>query len=334
MRKIQIIYDRREDFSTQSSEGFHNDHQSRENIQSIYKAIIELGYDCELFGGVDKLINSYNKKEYISIDDAYLNLSDGLTQEYSRVQIPIICDLIGLKYSGGNPFSVALATNKYYSILAAQKIGIPVSRSILVIQNILPDNLSLSMMTYPVILKPNTKGSSIGISNKSVCNSKEEVYKLLEIMIPKFSEILIEEYVPGYDATNFIIGNDNNILLNEVVLGVHDNIIYNQNEVMSIDDYALGRNSYIVPDNILSVHTIEKIKTYSEQITKHFGTYDFSRLDYRVNEKGEIKFLEINTIPGIRPGNQVGAICQKLNIDFKSFIHLIIKAFLNRIDPQ
>jgi len=332
MRKIQLIFDYRENFSSQSKKGFHNDHQSLENIQEIYKVIKQLGYDCELFGGVNELICAYHGKKSISTTDAYLNLSDGLTQEYSRVQIPILCDLLGLKYSGGGPFSVALATNKYYSVLAAKKIGVPVSRSALFLPEMLPDDLALSDLTYPVILKPNTKGSSVGINNKSVCKSKKEVKEQIDFLSDQFSEILIEEYVPGYDATNFIIGNGDNILLNEVVLALHDNIIYNKNEVMSIDDYALKKNSYISPDQFLSTEIIENIKSYTQKITQHFATYDFSRLDYRVNKNGDIVFLEINTIPGIRPGNQIGAICKKRNIEFKDFIQLIVKAFIDRID--
>ncbi len=332
MKKIQLIFDSREDFSSLSKKGFHNDHQSKKNIIYIYNAILELGYKCELFGGVNELINAYCNNKEISTNDAYLNLSDGLTQEYSRIQIPVLCDLLGLKYSGGGPFSVALATNKYYSVIAAKKIGIPVSNSVLVLPGIVPDHLSMNELSFPVIIKPNTKGSSVGISNKNICNSKEDVQKVLERMSKQFSEILIEEYVSGYDATNFIIGNGNNILLNEVVLALHEDIIYNKNEVISIDDYALGKNSYISPDKYLSIDIIEKIKFYSKKITENFGTYDFSRLDYRVNKNGDIKFLEINTIPGIRPGNQVGAICEKLNIEFKTFIQLIVKAFLDRID--
>lgn len=333
MKRIQIIFDSRERFVSQSQKGFHNDHQAQESIDIIFNAINELGYDCVLFGGVEELVQVYKHKN-ISRDDIYLNLSDGLTQEYSRVQIPILCDLLGIKYSGGGPFAVALATNKYYACLAAKKLNIPVSNSILVLPEIPPDDLALNELTFPVILKPNSKGSSIGINNKSICNSNEEIRQLLDRLISKFSEVLIEEYVQGYDATNFIIGNGDNILLNEVVLALHNNILYNENEVMSIEDYALGRNSYVSPDGILSKNTIKNIKSYTQKIVNHFGTYDFSRLDYRVNKNGKIKFLEINTVPGIRPGNQVGTICSKLNINFKDFIQLIVKAFLDRIDTQ
>ena len=330
MFNIRIIYDSRETFQSQSKAGFHNDHQSINNIMSIYNAIECKGYNCSLFGGVNELIRAYDNKESFSHNDLFLNLSDGMTQEYSRVQIPILCDLLGVKYSGGGPFTVALSTNKYYSVMAAQKIGVPVANSVLVLNNIFPDELSISKLKFPIIIKPNSKGSSIGISKENICHTKEELNNQLKKMMLDFNEIIVEEYVPGYDATCFIIGNEENILLNEVVLAKHEDVLYNRENVISIDDYALGKNTYISAKNILSSTTINTIKSYTQKITNQFEAYDFARLDYRVDINGMIKFLEINTIPGIRPENQVGTICKELGIKFEDFIEKIIKAFIDR----
>lgn len=332
MKKIKLICDCRESFPTNSSVGHHNDHQSQDNIKMIQETIITLGYDCEIYGGVNELINQYNKTDKIDKNAYYLNLSDGLTQEYSRVQIPIMCDLLHLKYSGGNAFAVALATNKYYAKLAAKKIGIPVPKSILITPEYNTEELRFNDITYPVIIKPNTKGSSVGITNKSVCFSYSEMIEHLNTMIPNFEEILIEEYIPGYDVTCFIIGNKGCILLNEPVVAVHENIVFNEREVMSIDDYAQKTNTYIPSINIIKEETIETVKQFTEQIFVNFQTYDFSRLDYRVTVDGNIYFLEINTIPGIRPNNQIGAICKQKSITFKEFINLMVQAFIDRID--
>ena len=125
MEKIEILCDYQENFESESNDGHINDHQTKETFIEIEKAIKLLGYPCEIFGGVPELLLAQNSKMDLK-NKIFLNLSDGLSHQYSRVQIPILCDILGVKYSGGNPFTVALTSNKFYTKLAVEKMGVPV----------------------------------------------------------------------------------------------------------------------------------------------------------------------------------------------------------------
>ena len=63
------------------------------------------------------------------------------------------------------------------------------------------NTVTLDVLNYPVIVKPNSEGSSLGIDEDSYCNSeilaKDKALDLLKI----FSPILIEEYIPGFEVT-------------------------------------------------------------------------------------------------------------------------------------
>ena len=330
MNEILILCDYQENFESKSKDGHINDHQTKETFLEIESSIKSLGYSCAIFGGVPELLEAQSKK--INYEDKiFLNLSDGLNQQYSRVQIPILCDILGMKYSGGNPFTVALTSNKFYSKLAVEKMGIPVPKGILVTKNNLPDKRTLKAITYPVIIKPNCEGSSVGIDSSSVCYDSEQMHVKLCQMLKLFPEIIVEEFIFGYDITNFIIGNPKEFRINQTLIALHNNIVIKDNAIMSISDYVNLNNSYEDAKNYISNKANKKIMEYTETIVAKLNIFDIARIDYRVTGSGEIYFLEVNTVPAIHKRTQAGAVCKTIGISFEEFLDIFIESVDKRL---
>lgn len=330
MEEIKIICDFQENFESKSSDGHINDHQTKETFLEIEKSIRSLGYPCTIFGGVLELLKIQNTNLNLK-NKIFLNLSDGLNHPYSRVQIPILCDILGVKYSGGNPFTVALTSNKFYTKLAVEKIGIPIPWSILVTVTNLPDERSLKTIPYPVIIKPNCEGSSVGIDSSSICHNLEQLYPKMLEMLKIYSEIIVEKFISGYDVTNFIIGNSGDFRLNQTLVALHDNELINNETVMSINDYLNLKNSYENAINYIPESTNKFIMSYSESIISHLNVYDIARIDYKVTASGEIYFLEVNTVPAIHKRTQAGAVCKIQDISFEKFLDLFINSVIKRL---
>lgn len=326
--KYKIICDFCENFESKTEQGHINDHQTKETFDEILFAMERLGYTCEIYGGVPELIKAYQTSEIFDDNTIFLNFSDGTDKKYSRVQVPIICDLLNVKYSGGGTFETALTSNKFYSSLAVKNSGCLAPNGILVTKN---ENIIFPEGKF--LIKPNSEGSSIGITDKSICNNPEIISNQVQLLLTQFDEVLVEEYIPGYDVTCFIIGNDE-ILLNEILLiKHHDKMIFN-NEVLCYTDHLFETRKFIANTNILPSETENRIKETSEKIKKIFGINDFCRIDYRVTEEQKIYFLEINTVPAISMKSQVGVICKHLQISFDTFIDYIVKTVTNRFNHE
>lgn len=322
----KIICDYCENFISKTECGHINDHQTKETFVDILKAINLLGYDCEIFGGVQDLISAYEKNEKFDDNSIFINLSDGTDKPYSRVQVPVVCDLLNVQYSGGGTFETALTSNKYYSSLAVKNNGLIAPKNVLV------TNIDeITMPSSKVLIKPNSEGSSIGITEKSVCNDLVSTKKQTEYLLSKFSEVIIEEYIPGYDATCFIIGNQE-IALNEVLLIEHHNKIIFENEVLGYKEHMLKTRKFIPCEGQLPKTTENAIKDISIKIKNIFNIKDFCRIDYRITKEQQVYFLEINTVPAISKYSQVGVICNKLGISFEDFVNLIIQTVTNRFN--
>ena len=87
-----------------------------------------------------------------------------------------------------------------------------------VVSHDMPINLKIvEEMHFPLFVKPNCSGSSLGISASCVCHSKDEVLLKTSELLDNFDEVIIEEYVKGIDVTNYLIGNTNSYLVNNIV---------------------------------------------------------------------------------------------------------------------
>ncbi len=329
--EFKIICDLRENLQENLFDGSMNfsDHPPKDNIDEIQEMIKECGYECSLFGGIPELIHAVNSN--MKFDNCvFLNLTDGLDMECGRVQSPVLLDMLSVNYSGANPFQAALIDNKYYTKLAVKESGILVPNSIYIHET---DSISrhiIENLKLPIIVKPNAKGSSIGITQNNVCFNMDDVLVIAKTLQKEFGKILIEEFIAGYEVTNFIIGNGDNYPINVPVLEeFHGNLLHDK-EVMAIHDKAYRTRTFHLCDQILGQETTEKIAYTSKLIKNNLGVNDILRIDYRVTSEGTIYFLEANTVPRICSKNEAGFICKSKNKPYSYIINCLLQTILQR----
>lgn len=332
MKELKIICDFREDFENLSTgNAIFNDHPTRNSIEEICDFLNTSGYRCEIFGGVNQLINAYNQK--ISFTNCiFINMSDGLTQPYSRIQVPMLCEMLNVHYSGSPIFTVALMNNKHYSKLSVKEINVNTPDGILINCHI-NKNLSLhniKIPNYPLIVKPNTEGSSLGISDTSVCYNVQQLETALNTL-NNFTEIVIEEYIPGYEITDLIIGNPGDYRFNEVILTSINEKIYLSQEVLGLKEKSQKLRKQYAAYDFIDTKLCEQIQQTSQHIFEHMGARDIARIDYRVTENGEIYFLEINSVPRVSSTSECAIICKRHNIAFKDILFEYVDTIDKRI---
>lgn len=114
--KFWLICDYRENYTNYANLGtntMYNDHPSIKNINEILTAINSLGYDCDYFGGIPELINAIDTKRTFE-NCIFLNFTDGMDQQYSRVQAPALLDILNVPYSGSGVFQSVIMNNKHF----------------------------------------------------------------------------------------------------------------------------------------------------------------------------------------------------------------------------
>jgi D-alanine-D-alanine ligase len=208
-----------------------------------------------------------------------------------------ICEIYGLRYVGPDPYARLIANDKSLSKVFLRRAGLESPASVLVATPTQTD--LISALRFPVIVKPNMEGSSIGIDQGSICTTIEEAKDLALRQLCNFPEgIIVEEFVSGpevfislafdkggsfrWGCSERIVGGESGFLMNHV---------YDYNLKFSRDRRVALRPVEFMTDELLA-----KIV----QLTADLKTIDLIRLDGRLSD-GELLVIEITPDPLMTP---------------------------------
>jgi D-alanine-D-alanine ligase len=201
-------------------------------------------------------------------------------------------DMLGLPYTSCNAVVSALTFNKRFTVAVAAFNGINVARSVLLQkgQQDSPDEVTRHL-EFPVFVKPNKGGSSIGMSRVNA--PSEELGAAIEKAFAEDDEVLIEEYIAGREITVGVYRHKGEI----VILGLTE--IKSKNEFFDFEaKYTAGMNEEITPAQLDEAVAV-KIRTAAKKIYHVFNCSGVIRIDFIYNEaKGQPFMLEVNTVPG------------------------------------
>ncbi|HBF11937.1 MAG TPA: D-alanine--D-alanine ligase [Deltaproteobacteria bacterium] len=166
-------------------------------------------------------------------------------------------------------------------------------------------------LPFPVIVKPNTEGSTIGVSRVF---KKEELAGALEVALAFDSIILVEEYIQGREVTVGVV-NGQALPVVEVVpkSGFYD----------FTSKYTKGQTEYKVPAPIDEVLTKE-LHVLSEKINRVLGCSGGVRIDFML-QNGNPLFLEVNTIPGMTETSLLPKAAACVGVSFEDLCEKILE---------
>ena len=222
----------------------------------------------------------------------------------------------GIKYTGSESGASMLAMNKHFTKIIASENNIKTPKWLSVNINNLDEAKILSYksskFTYPVVVKPNFEGSTLGLS---IVRDKEGMNDAVKLASKYSNNIIVEEFIDGRELTVGILG-DRALDVVEIIpkSGFYD---YESK-------YTKGATEYICPAKINS--TISKtIKQDALKIHKALGCRHYSRVDFLLgNQDSNPYMLEINTLPGLSETSLLPMSASSAGIGFRELINAII----------
>lgn len=279
--------------------------------KNCYEALKRLGYNnCELIE-VDKNIATVLKEKQIEV--AYIALH-GKYGEDGCIQG--LLEILQIPYTGCGVMSSAICMNKEYTkrVLATCD-KIPLIKSVFVRKGEDVKERTKDL-TYPLITKPVSEGSSFGMTK---VNAPDELEKAYTEAIKYNDDVLIEEFVDGFFVTVGVLENENKTFATEILE------IRTKTEWYDFDaKYTKGLSEFILPAN-LSEEATNLIKDLAIKSHITAGCNGVSRVDFMV--KGETPyFLEINTSPGMTDTSDLPAQSKVMGIDYDNLVLLILNS--------
>ena len=269
--------------------------------EAIKKALNHNGYDVTsiiLDTKLEKLV-----KELLSVDLVFLGLHGNIGENGT---IQGFLDALGIIYTGSGPLSSAICMDKNISKIIAKNNGIMTPK-----WKLCNTAIDDAKMNYPVIVKPNGQGSTVGLR---IVHNESELKPALEYAFNYDNSVLVEEYIQGRELTVMLIDGKAQPVCE--IIPSHEFYDYECK-------YTAGMSKYICPaeidDNISNY-----VKKISENLFDLLKCENYSRADFRMDDQNKFWFLEMNTLPGMTDTSLAPMSALAAGISFNELIDKIV----------
>ncbi len=205
-------------------------------------------------------------------------------------------EMHGVPFTGSASFPSAIGMNKVLSKEVFKKEGIRTPDHF-VLREVPTGDITDLFRTFspPVVVKPVSAGSSVGISLvKTPATFLEAIRKAFE----HSDTVMLEEYIPGVEATVGVIdGYRGSALyaLPPIEIRPH------KEKGKAFYDYEAkyeDKSDIIVPSTFTKEQKLE-LEDLARRAHEALGLRHYSRTDFIVSPRRGIYVLEVNTLPGL-----------------------------------
>ncbi len=226
------------------------------------------------------------------------NVEDGVLQGYLKT--------IGIPFVGSDVCAAALGQDKIFQKQVWGSEGLPIPNYTWFYDSEYEENpeeviKKIEKIKYPVIVKPATLGSSVGIN---VAHDKEELVKALEDTITYDNKVLVEEVINNLVEVNVsVVGNydsQDTSVIEQVLTG---------NDLLTYEDKYIGGKKRGASKGMLSAtrkipadigdKLTNEVKDVAVRAFKALNLSGDVRIDFLIDSKKKNVYInEVNTIPG------------------------------------
>jgi len=296
----------------------HGEEQLNKTNTALKQAIEELGHEAQMIPGDVDLLRKLEESK----PDVVFNNCTGINDKSSQPQVAGMLELSKIPFTGSGQTAHILALYK------------PLTKKILLFHNVSTPGFGVvssigeplpTAITYPVIVKPEHEGSSIGISAKSVANSPQELKEVVEYVVTNFRQpALIEEFISGREFTVGVLGGVQPRILPPVEILFNVGSGFYSQAVKSQDRVQTKCPADIEPS------LLKRIEAAVLGAFKALGCRGYARIDVRLDADGVPYVIDVNTLPGLEPGySDYPKAARAAGIEFKELVDHLLTCALN-----
>lgn len=226
-------------------------------------------------------------------------------------------DILGIKYTGPNYLGSALAMDKGVTKQIFKMSGVPTPMGTALQKAKKDTPLADLGLSLPVVVKPCSGGSSIGVY---IVDTEEDYKEAIENSFRYEDEVVIEPYIKGREFACGIIDGK--------ALPVIE-IIPKSGWFDYSNKYQAGATEEICPAQIPD-EVAERIQRATELAFKSLKLDVYSRADFLWDANDDIYCLEVNTLPGMTSASLLPQEAKAAGIEYGELCELIIEKSLAR----
>lgn len=283
--------------------------------KNVEKALHNLGYKNVELIDIDRNIASVLSEKGIEV---VYNAMHGRFGEDGCIQGML--EVMGIPYTGCGVMSSSVCMHKDFTKNILKGADIPLIKSVLIRKS---DNYAdkIKDLKMPLMLKPVSEGSSLGMFKVS---TTEEFDECIKKSFEYNQDVLVEEYLVGISATVGVLEDGDKIFATEILE------FRTKTEWYDFEaKYTAGMTEFILPAQI-SAEMTKKVKEIAVDAFNACGCKGVSRVDFLISDNVPY-VLEINTSPGMTDLSDLPAQSAAMGISYDELVQIILNgAGLNK----
>lgn len=257
-----------------------------------------------------------NTKDFIdeiknnNIDFAFIALH-GEFGEDGKIQA--ILEALNIPYSGSGVLGSSICMNKCIAKKLLKFHNIPTPDWTMIKKD--KQEIDTENIKYPVFVKPNNGGSSIGMS---LVDDSKHLNQAIQKALKYDNQVIIEQYIKGSEITCCMLDG---IILPTISIKAKSNYF----------DYTSKYQEGMSREEIISLDSKmhKKIEDICKEIWAIFDCKVYIRIDIIISDN--IPYvLEINTLPGMTPNSLFPKSAKAYGMNFQQLLDSLIKISLNK----
>lgn len=252
-------------------------------------------------------------------------MEDGTIQGYLQ--------LVGIPYVSNNIYSSTICQDKVFTKQLLEHNDLPTLKYVWFFDNEYNKNKEelfkkIDKLSYPLIVKPATLGSSIGIR---VVKQKEELDTIVNEAFKYDRKIIVEEKIDDVLEYQVSILKTNDKLFVSAIEEIETNLEYrNYNDKCNLENYINGNIIRTVPAKI-SQKMSDEIIDLAKKTIAFLNNTGLSTVDFLYDKKSKKLYIdEINSIPSCFSHH----LWEEANISYKELFTIMINDTIKNISKD
>ncbi|RMH31171.1 MAG: D-alanine--D-alanine ligase [Nitrospirae bacterium] len=277
--------------------------------QAVGKALDRLGYRVIPID-VDSELPWHLRTKKVQV--AFLALHGGDGEDGS---VQGLLEILGIPYTGSGVRASAIAMDKVATKALLRSYGIPVPSGTVVHRD-RDGEAWPSGMAFPVVVKPASQGSTIGVS---VVRNQAQWKRALRHAYRYGATVIAETYIPGREITLSVL-DGHALPAVEVVApqGFYDYAA----------KYQRAETRYHCPAP-LSAPQAARLSALAERVYSVIECAGAARVDVRLSRSGRPFVLEVNTIPGMTERSLLPMAAAQAGLEYDQLVERMLRSAID-----
>lgn len=183
-------------------------------------------------------------------------------------------------------------------------------------------------MTFPLFVKPAAGGTSVGISERSLVSTPQELGAQVHSLLREFKNlpVLVETYLRGREYTVGVMGNRDKLVLPIIAFPLDQKVrtlrTKRNGDKSGQEKIAAGDPRYRLLSG-LAVDVFDAV-----------GAQDVVRIDFKEDGEGKPVVIDVNGSPALTPSASLAQMAAWAGFSYQQFIELFINIALERVCGQ